>query len=57
MKKMAMKQQEKVDQIKEWAQIVIDKNNRKLVYKTMNEKRDYLQKITAKNDLLEMYLN
>lgn len=52
-----MKQQEKVDQIKEWAQIVIDKNNRKLVYKTMNEKRDYLQKITAKNDLLEMYLN
>jgi mevalonate kinase len=57
MKKMAMRQQEKVDEIKEWAEIVIDKNNRKLVYKTMNEKREYLQKIKAKNDLLEMYLN
>lgn len=38
LKKMATKQQENVNEIKEWAEIVIDKNNRQVVYKTLNER-------------------
>jgi hypothetical protein len=38
LKKMAMKQQEKVNEIQEWAEIIIDKNNRQVVYKTLNQK-------------------
>ena len=38
LKKMAMKQQEKVNEIQEWAEIIIDKNSRQVVYKTLNQK-------------------
>ena len=38
LKKMAMKQQEKVNEINQWAEIVIDKNNRQMVYRTLNER-------------------
>jgi hypothetical protein len=57
LKKMAMKQQEKVNEIKEWAEIIIDKDNRQMVYKTLNEKEKDLMKLKGKNDQLEMYLN
>lgn len=53
---MASCQQEKVDEIKEWAEIVIDKNNRKTVFKTIKEKQRYLDLITQKNNQLEIYL-
>jgi hypothetical protein len=45
-----------VDEIKEWAEIVIDKNSRKVVYRTLTEKQQYLARIRQKNDHLQLYL-
>lgn len=56
MKKMVTCQQQKVDEIKEWAEVVIDKSNRKAVYKTIKEKHRYLDIIKSKNNQLEIYL-
>lgn len=56
LKKMATKQQENVNEIKEWAEIVIDKNNRQVVYKTLNERQEDLMKLKSKNNQLELYL-
>jgi hypothetical protein len=57
LKKMATRQQEKMNEIREWAEIVIDKNNRQAVYQTLAEKEEDLTKLKSKNDQLEMYLN
>ena len=56
LKKMACCQQEKVDQITQWAEIVIDKSNRRAVQKTMKEKQKYLHCMKEKNNKLEIYL-
>jgi mevalonate kinase len=56
LKKMASCQQEKVNEISEWAEIVIDKSNRKTVQKTMTEKQRYLDQLKQKNKQLEVYL-
>lgn len=45
-----------MDEIKEWAEIVIDKNSRKVVYRTLTEKQQYLARIRQKNDHLQLYL-
>ena len=47
-----MRQQEQVDEIAEWADFVVDKNNRKVVFKTMAEKKHYLQSLRNKNQNL-----
>ncbi len=45
-----------MDEIKEWAEIVIDKSNRKAVYSTIREKENYLESLRQKNNQLEIYL-
>lgn len=57
LKKMANCQQQKVNEISEWAEIVIDKSNRKTVQKTMKEKESYLRQMQQRNAQLEIYLN
>lgn len=57
LKKMAKNHQEKVNEIREWAEIVIDKNNRKEIYNTLFEKEKYLEKMKLNNNQLEIYLN
>ena len=47
---MANCQEEKVNEISEWANIVIDKSSRKTVQKTMKEKQSYLDRMKEKND-------
>lgn len=56
LKRKALRQQERVEEMAEWADIVVDKSNRKLVFKTMREKKDYLNSLSQKNQLLEMRL-
>lgn len=56
LKKLATRQQEKVNEIREWAEIIIDKNNRQVVYRTLGQKEEDLAKLKAKNGQLEMYL-
>lgn len=57
LKRMALKQQQRFEEISEWADVVVDKSNRKLVFKTMNEKKDYLKKLQNKNEQLQIYLS
>jgi hypothetical protein len=56
LKKIAKMKQEKVSEIEQWDEVVIDMGNRKLVFKTLAEREELLTKARSRNSRLEMYL-
>lgn len=56
LKRIAGGKQEKVNEIEEWDEVMIDMGNRQLVFRTLAEKQCTLSKLKEKNDRLEMLL-
>ena len=45
LKKKAMRQQAKVEEMAEWTDFAVDRSNRSLVFKAMSEKKEYLESL------------